>query len=108
MTPPPPTYTWLANVTCSGVCVCQNVTAATAGSISDGPSNYPNNAKCMWLLALYPVPLPSKRRALATDAKRRLFAAESCTPFLSLAFTSLETETGRGTAVEPTAVEALL
>ena len=40
-----------ATVTCSGDCECTPSTGTTSGSISDGPSDYVNNADCSWLIS---------------------------------------------------------
>jgi hypothetical protein len=40
-----------ATVTCSGICLCQPSSGTSSGTISDGPSNYANNANCTWLVA---------------------------------------------------------
>jgi hypothetical protein len=40
-----------ATVTCSGDCLCEPSTGTFSGTISDGPSDYGNNAKCTWLIA---------------------------------------------------------
>ena len=45
------TETVSATVTCSGSCLCQPSTGNSSGTISDGPSNYPSNANCTWLIA---------------------------------------------------------
>ena len=40
-----------ATVTCSGDCECTPSTGTTSGNISDGPSDYANNADCSWLIS---------------------------------------------------------
>jgi hypothetical protein len=40
-----------ATVTCSGGCLCQPSTGTSSGTISDGTSDYTNNANCNWLIA---------------------------------------------------------
>jgi hypothetical protein len=40
-----------ATVTCSGGCLCQPSSGTSSGTISDGPSEYQNNADCKWLIA---------------------------------------------------------
>jgi hypothetical protein len=40
-----------ATVTCSGGCLCQPSTGTSSGTISDGTSDYFNNANCIWLIA---------------------------------------------------------
>ena len=40
-----------ATVTCSGDCECTPSTGTTSGTISDGPSDYDNNADCSWLIS---------------------------------------------------------
>jgi hypothetical protein len=39
-----------ANLTCSGDCPCVNSFHTTSGTFSDGPGNYDNNVKCVWLI----------------------------------------------------------
>jgi len=60
-----------ASIVCSGGCACDQLSGAASGTISDGTSDYSNNANCVWLIA-----------------------ADDVNILISLSFSSFNTESG--------------
>jgi len=68
----------VVSVTCSGTCECIPIVSALHGTISDGPTNYPNSADCQWIFTAGKV-VNLQFTMMETEEDRDYLTVEMCT-----------------------------